>query len=94
MPRYYLRRLGGAAKTARLAALSPTDHGTSLRGLGLLVRAFPGGDALLSASGRACAQHWKTCSAYFWKSTCRSLANTYYAAVTVFGRAKNGANAT
>ncbi|MCZ0978831.1 phospholipase A2 [Streptomyces diastatochromogenes] len=36
----------------------------------------------------------KTCSAYFWKSTCRSLANTYYAAVTVFGRAKNGANAT
>ncbi|WP_245727446.1 phospholipase A2 [Streptomyces vietnamensis] len=38
--------------------------------------------------------YWKTCSAYFWKSTCRSLANTYYAAVTVFGRAKNGANAT
>ncbi|MEU2234683.1 hypothetical protein [Streptomyces vietnamensis] len=56
MPRYYLRRLGGAAKAARLAALSPTDHGTSLRGLGLLVRAFPGGDALLSASGRACAR--------------------------------------
>ncbi|MEU9379176.1 phospholipase A2 [Streptomyces sp. NPDC048255] len=36
----------------------------------------------------------KTCPAYFWKSTCRSLANTYYGAVTVFGRAKNGANAT
>lgn len=36
----------------------------------------------------------KTCSAYFFKSACRSLANTYYVAVTVFGRAKNGANAT
>ncbi|PVC65139.1 hypothetical protein DBP18_31115 [Streptomyces sp. CS081A] len=36
----------------------------------------------------------KTCPAYFLKRTCRAAANTYYGAVTVFGRAKNGANAT
>ncbi|MBT2675951.1 phospholipase [Streptomyces sp. ISL-14] len=36
----------------------------------------------------------KTCNGYFFKSPCRSAANLYYAAVTVFGRAKNGANAT
>ncbi|MFF7641297.1 phospholipase A2 [Streptomyces canus] len=36
----------------------------------------------------------KTCNAYFFKGVCRNLANTYYVAVTVFGRAKNGANAT
>ncbi|MFH8463514.1 phospholipase A2 [Streptomyces sp. NPDC017991] len=36
----------------------------------------------------------KTCNGYFFKSTCRNLANVYYVAVTVFGRAKNGANAT
>ncbi|MFJ9341893.1 phospholipase A2 [Streptomyces sp. NPDC101733] len=36
----------------------------------------------------------KTCPGYFWKSTCRSLANTYFGAVAAFGRAKNGANAT
>ncbi|MET9672469.1 phospholipase A2 [Streptomyces sp. NPDC006482] len=36
----------------------------------------------------------KTCPDYFFKGTCRKLANVYYGAVTVFGRAKNGANAT
>ncbi|WP_229919221.1 phospholipase A2 [Streptomyces minutiscleroticus] len=36
----------------------------------------------------------KTCNGYFFKSPCRSTANLYYAAVTVFGRAKNGAKAT
>ncbi|CAL9555732.1 hypothetical protein SUDANB145_04516 [Streptomyces sp. enrichment culture] len=36
----------------------------------------------------------KTCNGYWIKSPCRSAANLYYAAVTVFGRAKNGANAT
>ncbi len=56
MPRRYPRHLGGAAKTAHPVALSPADHGTSLRGPGLLARAFPGGDALLGASCRACAQ--------------------------------------
>ncbi|MER7535682.1 alpha/beta fold hydrolase [Streptomyces sp. NPDC097704] len=56
MPRYYLRHLGGAAKTAHLVALSPTNHGTSLWGLGLLARAFPGGDALFGDSCRACTQ--------------------------------------
>ncbi|MFI9340338.1 phospholipase A2 [Streptomyces sp. NPDC052773] len=38
--------------------------------------------------------YWKTCSAYWFKSTCRSLANTYFVFVAVIGRAKNGANAT
>ncbi|MER7625229.1 phospholipase A2 [Streptomyces sp. NPDC126503] len=36
----------------------------------------------------------KTCSGYLIKGPCRSLASTYYGAVTVFGRAKNGAKAT
>jgi YD repeat-containing protein len=36
----------------------------------------------------------KTCNGYFFKAPCRSTANVYYAAVTVFGRAKNGAKAT
>lgn len=33
MPRYYLKYLGGAAKTDRLVALSPTNHGTTLDGI-------------------------------------------------------------
>ncbi|MFH8475498.1 phospholipase A2 [Streptomyces sp. NPDC018000] len=45
------------------------------------------------------AQFWdmlynKTCSRYFFKTACRTAASTYYWAVAVFGRAKNGANAT
>ncbi|WP_329369696.1 alpha/beta fold hydrolase [Streptomyces sp. NBC_00669] len=33
MPRYYLKNLGGAAKTDKLIALSPSNNGTTLDGL-------------------------------------------------------------
>jgi len=33
MPRYYLKYLGGAAKTDRLVALSPSNNGTTLDGI-------------------------------------------------------------
>ncbi|MEU6665940.1 alpha/beta fold hydrolase [Streptomyces sp. NPDC046727] len=56
MPRYYIDRLGGAAKVARLVALTPPNHGTTFQGLGLLARAIPGADVLLGVSCRACEQ--------------------------------------
>jgi YD repeat-containing protein len=45
------------------------------------------------------AQFWdmlynKTCSRYYFKRACRTAASTYYWAVAVVGRAKNGAYAT
>ncbi|MEU9865276.1 alpha/beta fold hydrolase [Streptomyces sp. NPDC047971] len=56
MPRYYIKHLSGAGKVGRLVALSPTNHGTSLWGLGLLATAFPGGEDLLGLACAACAQ--------------------------------------
>ncbi|MFB7369697.1 esterase/lipase family protein [Streptomyces sp. NPDC056222] len=56
MPRYYIKHLGGEVEVGRLVALSPTNHGTSLWGLGLLSRAFPGGETLLGRSCAACGQ--------------------------------------
>jgi triacylglycerol esterase/lipase EstA (alpha/beta hydrolase family) len=50
MPRYYLRFLGGAAKVGTLVGLSPSNHGTTLHGLGMI----PGVPQLLgTASGQA-----------------------------------------
>jgi triacylglycerol esterase/lipase EstA (alpha/beta hydrolase family) len=37
MPRYYLRFLGGAKHVAKLVALAPSNHGTTLSGLTALV---------------------------------------------------------
>ncbi|WP_381562147.1 esterase/lipase family protein [Streptomyces eurythermus] len=56
MPRYYIDRLGGAAKVARLVALTPPNHGTTFDGMGLLARAIPGAGLLLGASCPACEQ--------------------------------------
>ncbi|GGS81777.1 esterase/lipase family protein [Streptomyces cinerochromogenes] len=56
MPRYYLDRLGGAAKVDKLVALTPPNHGTTFQGLGLMARATPGADALLGGSCTACEQ--------------------------------------
>ncbi|MEV6204248.1 alpha/beta fold hydrolase [Streptomyces sp. NPDC051771] len=56
MPRHYIKHLGGSATVGRLVALAPTNHGTSLWGMGLLARAFPGGDALLGLACTACSQ--------------------------------------
>src|SRR6201989_1688981 len=42
MPRYYLKFLGGAAKVHTLVGLSPSNHGTTLLGLGVLANFIPG----------------------------------------------------
>jgi len=47
MPRYYLKFLGGASKVHTLVGLSPSNHGTTLDGLGLLAAFFPGATGLL-----------------------------------------------
>jgi triacylglycerol esterase/lipase EstA (alpha/beta hydrolase family) len=40
MPRYYLKFLGGAKNVAKLVALAPSNHGTTLGGLTALVTAL------------------------------------------------------
>jgi triacylglycerol esterase/lipase EstA (alpha/beta hydrolase family) len=47
MPRYYLRFLGGAAKTDTLVGLAPSNHGTTLLGLTTLAAAFGAGSLSL-----------------------------------------------
>jgi triacylglycerol esterase/lipase EstA (alpha/beta hydrolase family) len=42
MPRYYLKFLGGAQYVSQLVALAPSNHGTTLDGLTVLVRALNG----------------------------------------------------
>lgn len=56
MPRHYIKNLGGAAEVDKLVALTPSNHGTTFSGLGLLALAVPGGDALLGANCKACSQ--------------------------------------
>ncbi|MFH8408826.1 esterase/lipase family protein [Streptomyces sp. NPDC018019] len=56
MPRHYIKNLGGAAKVDKLVALVPSNHGTSLIGLGLLARLIPGADVVVGAACPACEQ--------------------------------------
>ncbi len=42
MPRYYLKFLGGAAKTNALVGIAPDNHGTTLNGLEQILPYFPG----------------------------------------------------
>jgi triacylglycerol esterase/lipase EstA (alpha/beta hydrolase family) len=50
MPRYYLKFLGGAAKTNALVGIAPDNHGTTLDGLTAILPYFPGAsDALKGA---------------------------------------------
>jgi triacylglycerol esterase/lipase EstA (alpha/beta hydrolase family) len=55
MPRYYTTFLGGASKVRTLVGLAPSNHGTTLNGLGDLAEAFPGGSDLLASGCPACA---------------------------------------
>lgn len=55
MPRYYLKFLGGAAKVHTLVGLAPSNHGTTLNGIGLLAAQFPGATDLVGAGCPACA---------------------------------------
>ncbi len=54
MPRYYLKNLGGAAKTGTLVGLAPSNHGTTLDGLATLAGYFPGAIAVLESVCQAC----------------------------------------
>jgi triacylglycerol esterase/lipase EstA (alpha/beta hydrolase family) len=54
MPRYYLRFLGGASKVHAHVALAPSNHGTSVSGLGTLAAGFPGGPKLVTKACPAC----------------------------------------
>ena len=56
MPRYYLKFLGGAAKVRALVGLSPSNHGTTVAGLGLLARFFPAGEQFTGALCPACEE--------------------------------------
>jgi triacylglycerol esterase/lipase EstA (alpha/beta hydrolase family) len=56
MPRYYLKFLGGAAKVRALVGLSPSNHGTTVDGIGLLARFFPGGEQFTGALCPACEE--------------------------------------
>jgi triacylglycerol esterase/lipase EstA (alpha/beta hydrolase family) len=42
MPRYYLKFLGGAAKVHEMVGFGSSNHGTTLDGLTVLAKAFPG----------------------------------------------------
>jgi triacylglycerol esterase/lipase EstA (alpha/beta hydrolase family) len=54
MPRYYLRFLGGARKVHTHVALAPSNHGTSVSGLGTLASQFPGGSRVVNKACPAC----------------------------------------
>ncbi|MEU6174681.1 alpha/beta fold hydrolase [Streptantibioticus parmotrematis] len=49
MPRYYLKFLGGAARTNALIGLAPDNHGTTLDGLTALLPYFPGAASYLQS---------------------------------------------
>jgi triacylglycerol esterase/lipase EstA (alpha/beta hydrolase family) len=55
MPRYYLKRFGGAAEVHNLVGLSPSNHGTTLNGLFTLQGYFPGAE-IFTANCPACQQ--------------------------------------
>ncbi len=58
MPRWYLRFLGGAAKTGTLVGLAPSNHGTNLFGLTTLASHFSALGAVLDAGCAACTQQF------------------------------------
>jgi triacylglycerol esterase/lipase EstA (alpha/beta hydrolase family) len=56
MPRWYLKFLGGASEVNTLVGLSPSNHGTTVAGIGLLARFFPGGSQFTGALCPACEE--------------------------------------
>src|SRR3954469_21703349 len=56
MPRWYLKFLGGAEEVHTLVGLSPSNHGTTVDGIGLLARFFPGGEQFTGALCPACEE--------------------------------------
>lgn len=58
MPRWYLKFLGGAAKTGTLVGLAPSNHGTNLFGLTTLASHFAAVGALIGSGCTACTQQF------------------------------------
>jgi triacylglycerol esterase/lipase EstA (alpha/beta hydrolase family) len=56
MPRWYLKFLDGAEEVHTLVGLSPSNHGTTVDGIGLLARFFPGGEQFTGALCPACEE--------------------------------------
>ncbi|MEY9843442.1 esterase/lipase family protein [Streptacidiphilus sp. MAP5-3] len=59
MPRYYIKDLGGAAKVAKLVALSPSNNGTTLDGITQLAQqlnVLEPANGLLSAACASCVE--------------------------------------
>jgi triacylglycerol esterase/lipase EstA (alpha/beta hydrolase family) len=56
MPRYYVRNLGGASTVDKLVALVPSNHGTTLDGLGALATEFPPVAGLVTTACPACTE--------------------------------------
>jgi triacylglycerol esterase/lipase EstA (alpha/beta hydrolase family) len=54
MPRQYLKFDGGAGTVHSLVALAPSNHGTTLSGLGTLAEAIPGATELIGSACQAC----------------------------------------
>ncbi len=49
MPNYYIKFLGGASKVNELIGLAPSNHGTNLNGLTILLEKFPWAKELISS---------------------------------------------
>jgi triacylglycerol esterase/lipase EstA (alpha/beta hydrolase family) len=58
MPRYYLKRLGGAAAVHALVGLTPSNHGTTASGIATLAGQIPGGLAAFAAGCPACTDQF------------------------------------
>lgn len=56
MPRYYIKRLGGAPKVNKLIALSPSNYGTNVFVVGQIVASLPIANQLLGLTCLACEQ--------------------------------------
>jgi triacylglycerol esterase/lipase EstA (alpha/beta hydrolase family) len=56
MPRYYIKRLGGAARVHALVGLAPSNHGTTLNGIFTLSKHLPGAGAFTGNLCPACQE--------------------------------------
>lgn len=56
LPRYYVRYDGGAPYTRQIIALGPSNHATTMDGIGTLATLIPGAELLLDAFCPACSQ--------------------------------------
>jgi triacylglycerol esterase/lipase EstA (alpha/beta hydrolase family) len=56
LPRYYMKFLSGAKKVHTLVGLAPSNHGTTVDGVGAVASTFPNSAQFTGAACTACAQ--------------------------------------